>query len=85
VRVAVVGAGISGLSTAFYLKKGGADVTVFEKSAEAGGKMKTVREDGYIIETGPNGFLDGNFIFRFALVFDKSRYDASSKKAFFQT
>jgi len=55
----VIGGGVSGLSTAFYLKKGGADVTVFEKEKRAGGKMKTVHEDGYIIETGPNGFLDG--------------------------
>lgn len=58
-RIAVIGGGISGLSTAFYLKRGGADVTVFEKEERVGGKMKTVREDGYIIETGPNGFLDG--------------------------
>jgi len=59
VKVAVIGGGVSGLSTAFYLKRGGADVTVFEKEKRAGGKMKTVHEDGYIIETGPNGFLDG--------------------------
>ena len=58
-RIAVIGGGISGLSVAFYLKRGGADVTVFEKEERVGGKMKTVREDGYIIETGPNGFLDG--------------------------
>jgi len=59
VKVAVVGAGISGLSTAFYLKQAGVDVTVFESEKQAGGKMKTVYENGFIIETGPNGFLDG--------------------------
>ncbi|ADY72942.1 protoporphyrinogen oxidase [Desulfurobacterium thermolithotrophum DSM 11699] len=58
-KVAVIGAGISGLSVAFYLKKGGAEVKVFEKEKTVGGKMKTIHEDGYIIETGPNGFLDG--------------------------
>lgn len=58
-KVAVIGAGVSGLSTAFYLKNGGADVRIFEREKTVGGKMKTVHEDGYIIETGPNGFLDG--------------------------
>ena len=58
-KVAVIGGGISGLSTAFYLKRGGAAVKVFEKGERLGGKMRTVYEEGYIVETGPNGFLDG--------------------------
>ena len=58
-KVAVIGAGVSGLSVAFYLKRGGAEVKVFEREETPGGKMKTLHEDGYIIETGPNGFLDG--------------------------
>jgi len=59
VKVAVIGAGISGLATAFYLKRSGVLVKVFEKEKSVGGKMRTVHEDGFIIETGPNGFLDG--------------------------
>jgi oxygen-dependent protoporphyrinogen oxidase len=59
VKVAVIGAGISGLATAFYLKRSGVPVKVFEKEKSVGGKMRTVHEDGFIIETGPNGFLDG--------------------------
>jgi len=58
-RVCVLGAGVSGLSVAFYLKEKGANVTLLEKDAEPGGKMKTVYEKGYIVEAGPNGFLDG--------------------------
>ena len=58
-KVAVIGGGISGLSTAFYLKRGGVAVKVFEKGERLGGKMRTVYEEGYIVETGPNGFLDG--------------------------
>ncbi|WP_456426973.1 protoporphyrinogen oxidase [Desulfurobacterium sp.] len=60
-KVAVVGAGVSGLSTAFYIEKFGGDnvsVTIFEKENVPGGKMLTVQKDGFIIETGPNGFLD---------------------------
>lgn len=40
-RVAVVGAGISGLSAAYELKKAGFEVTVFEKNATVGGRMAT--------------------------------------------
>ncbi len=58
-KVAVIGGGISGLATAFYLKMKGVDVELFEKEKRLGGKMRTVREKGYIVETGPNGFLDG--------------------------
>ncbi|WP_456420039.1 protoporphyrinogen oxidase [Thermovibrio sp.] len=58
-KVAVIGGGISGLSTAFYLKRGGAEVRVFEREKRVGGKMRTVYEESYTVETGPNGFLDG--------------------------
>lgn len=39
-RVAVVGAGPAGLTAAYYLKKQGHAVTVFEKEAHAGGQMR---------------------------------------------
>ena len=58
-RVCVLGAGVSGLSIAFYLKEKGVNVTLLEKDAEPGGKMRTIYEKGYIVEAGPNGFLDG--------------------------
>lgn len=63
-KIAVIGAGISGLATAYYIKgfsaEAGleADVAVFEKEARAGGKIATVSRNGYLLETGPNGFLD---------------------------
>jgi len=38
-RVAVIGSGPTGLTTAYYLKRKGHEVTVFEAAAEAGGKM----------------------------------------------
>ncbi len=56
-KIAVVGGGISGASSAFLLKKRGHDVVLFESSA-IGGKAQTLYEEGYTIETGPNGFLD---------------------------
>ena len=53
-KVAIVGAGLTGLTTAFYLKKGGVDVQVFEKAGRAGGVIKTNSENGFTFESGPN-------------------------------
>lgn len=36
-RVAVIGAGVSGVASAKYLKASGLDVVVFERSKQAGG------------------------------------------------
>ncbi|RMG56957.1 MAG: protoporphyrinogen oxidase [Deltaproteobacteria bacterium] len=62
-RVVVVGGGISGLATAIYLELLAAErdfplsVTVLEKEPLPGGKMRTTRDEGYLVEWGPNGFL----------------------------
>lgn len=56
-RVAVIGGGISGLTTAFLVKRKGSDVTVFEASDAVGGNVQTLRRDGYTIEQGPNSLL----------------------------
>jgi protoporphyrinogen/coproporphyrinogen III oxidase len=54
---AVIGGGISGLTTAFLLLRKGCDVTVFEKSDTIGGNVQTIQKDGYLIEQGPNSLL----------------------------
>jgi oxygen-dependent protoporphyrinogen oxidase len=56
-RVAVVGGGVSGLALTHRLL-GRADVTVHEAGPVAGGHARTVREQGFVVEAGPNGFLD---------------------------
>lgn len=56
-RVAVIGGGISGLGTAFLLKRKGIDVTVFEAATSFGGNLQTIEQDGYRIELGPNSLL----------------------------
>ena len=56
-RVAVIGGGISGLTTAYLLKRKGFDVTVFEGADTVGGNVQTVTRDGYTIEQGPNSLL----------------------------
>ena len=53
-QVVIIGAGISGLATAFWLKQKGIDVIVLEKNDKVGGAMQTEYLDGYIAEHGPN-------------------------------
>ncbi len=55
---AVIGAGISGLCTAYWLQKQGFDVQVFEKGDQAGGVIVSEREDGFLIDLGPNSTLE---------------------------
>ena len=63
-RVAVVGAGITGLALAQRLSsraraEGRAlALTVFDAGTTPGGHARTTREHGYVVEAGPNGFLD---------------------------
>jgi protoporphyrinogen/coproporphyrinogen III oxidase len=52
--VAVIGAGLTGLTTAYRLKQRGNRVVVYEASDRAGGSIKTVRRDGYLAELGPS-------------------------------
>lgn len=54
---AVVGGGVSGLATAFYLHKYGCDVRLLEKEATVGGCMRTLRQDGFLLEQGPFNVL----------------------------
>ena len=54
-RVGVIGGGISGLSCAYYLGRGGAEATVFDPAP--GGPIGTVTVEGCILETGPESWL----------------------------
>jgi len=58
-RIAVVGAGLSGLATAFYLRRAlpDAHLVVFEAEAQPGGKLQTEEIEGFRFEAGANGFL----------------------------
>ena len=56
-RVVIIGGGISGLATAYYLNKGGASATIVESRPRLGGVIQTERIDGCTIEAGPDSFL----------------------------
>lgn len=53
----IVGGGIAGLSAAYDLKRAGHDVTVIEAAPRFGGKIGTLREDGCLIEQGPDSIF----------------------------
>ncbi|HEV2319771.1 MAG TPA: protoporphyrinogen oxidase [Verrucomicrobiae bacterium] len=57
-RVAIIGAGITGLTTAFYLQRKGVPVTVYESGGRAGGVIQSIRTDGFLAESGPNTILE---------------------------
>ena len=53
-RIAVIGAGISGLTCAYNLQKAGFEVVVFEKNATVGGRMQSREKDGFLFDIGAN-------------------------------
>jgi protoporphyrinogen/coproporphyrinogen III oxidase len=55
-RVAVIGAGISGLACAYRLQKSGVDVALLEASDRPGGFLESVEKDGLLFEAGPQSF-----------------------------
>jgi len=57
VRLVVVGGGIAGLAAAWEGLQQGADVVVLEASDRWGGKIRTKRADGRVIEYGPDSFV----------------------------
>jgi oxygen-dependent protoporphyrinogen oxidase len=56
----IVGAGISGLTTAFHLSRGGQRVAVLEASSRVGGSIETQTEGSWRFELGPNTVLESH-------------------------
>lgn len=52
--VVIIGAGLTGLTTALQLKKKGLSVVLLEEKERVGGQIQTFREDGFLYESGPN-------------------------------
>ncbi|NVO00893.1 MAG: protoporphyrinogen oxidase, partial [Geobacteraceae bacterium] len=63
-QAVIVGGGISGLATAWILREKAREqgielgITLLEKESRLGGKIWSIKDDGYLCEWGPNGFLD---------------------------
>ncbi len=62
-NIIIVGGGISGLATLHFLKqkfahRSDVSILLLEKNSHAGGTIQSIRQNGYLFETGPNGFLN---------------------------
>jgi oxygen-dependent protoporphyrinogen oxidase len=86
-RTAIIGAGITGLTAAFELRQKGVECTVYEASGRTGGCIRTIQEEGFLIECGPNSILDthpclGKLIARLGLEGNRMPASASAKNRF---
>ena len=55
-KAIVIGSGIAGIASALRLRKKGYDVTVFEANEYVGGKLHTLKKEGYRWDAGPSLF-----------------------------
>jgi protoporphyrinogen/coproporphyrinogen III oxidase len=57
-NITILGAGISGLATAYWLNKEGYDIKILEAEKEVGGSMQSSQEEGFLFDYGPNSGLE---------------------------
>ncbi|MBM77766.1 MAG: phytoene dehydrogenase [Crocinitomicaceae bacterium] len=55
-KVAVIGSGFAGLTSAIELASKGYDVTVFEKNSSLGGRARQLKKDGFTFDMGPSWY-----------------------------
>ena len=56
--ITIIGAGIAGLTAAVHLHKNGFKIQILEASNRAGGRVKTDKIDGFLLDHGFQVFLD---------------------------
>jgi len=57
-KIVVIGAGISGITTAYLLFREGYDVIILEQKDNVGGSIETVSENSFLFDRGPNSGLE---------------------------
>lgn len=57
----IIGAGLTGLTTALQLARKGLSVAIVEKAQRTGGQIETKQQNGYTFETGPNTGVLSNY------------------------
>lgn len=56
-KILIVGAGLAGLTCAYWLDRKGLDFTIVESSESVGGRVKTDRHEGFMLDRGFQIFL----------------------------
>jgi protoporphyrinogen/coproporphyrinogen III oxidase len=56
-RVAIIGGGMAGLAAAYELTRQNAPFVLYEASTRLGGIIETTREEGFVMECGPDGWV----------------------------
>lgn len=75
-KVAIIGAGFSGLSAAAYAAKAGAEVHVFERHGIAGGRARQFKtENGFVYDMGPSWYWMPDIMERFFADFGSGTAD----------
>ncbi len=62
-EVVILGAGISGLTVGFFLKKAGFTPLILEADGDVGGTIRSCFIDGFLVESGPNSALETTPLF----------------------
>ena len=62
IDVAIIGGGISGLATAFELKRRGLEVMVLERQVKSGGNAVSERFGGFLMEHGPSTIASDSIV-----------------------
>lgn len=70
-KIGIVGAGLAGLGCALELRKCGHDVHIFEEEEQAGGRVRSDEQDGFILDHGFQIYLSG---------YEKGQYFLDYKK-----
>jgi oxygen-dependent protoporphyrinogen oxidase len=56
-EVGILGAGLTGLTLASALKRKGVSCRIWDGSARAGGAIRSIEKEGFLVEEGPNSML----------------------------
>lgn len=71
-RAVIIGAGYGGMALANLLGKAGYEVHVYEKNAQAGGRIAAVKKDGFLFDIGPSWYLMPEVFEQYYQLFDMS-------------
>lgn len=83
VDVAIIGAGLAGLSAAIYLHRAGKSVQIFEKKSYIGGRISTLKKEGFSLDRGFQVLLTAYPECRKLLDYNKLDLKAFEKDALF--